>query len=291
MPDLLTAGEGFDDLVFHSLRALPPSGQELKTHAFTRSPGGGAVITAVAAARLGLRTAVISGLSANAERQLKAEHVGVENLRRPDEPAPLTVALSTARDRRFITYIGMNDKLPSRIRTALRTARARHVHLAFRPRRCRPWIPVVAALRRRGISTSWDFGWAPGLERDPAFLQLAFSVDYAFLNRPEAVRYARRSTLAGAVGVWRRAPNAVVIRLGARGSLVVGACGEFRAAAPRVRPLDTTGAGDAFNAGFLAARLRGHNLERALHAGNRIGARSVRRAGGIAGLPRRRRRP
>jgi sugar/nucleoside kinase (ribokinase family) len=288
--DLLTAGEAYEDLVFHSLRALPRAGQELKTHEFTRAPGGGAVITAIAAARLGLRAAVISGLGDAAERVLAAERVAVTNLRRPGEPVPLTVALSTARDRRFITYIGMNDRLPARIKAALPAVRARHVHFAFPPPRCGAWVAAVRALRRRGISTSWDFGWNPGLEADPAFLPLVFAVDYAFLNRAEAVRYARRPTLAKAADVWRRSPGCVVIRLGARGSVAVGAAGEARARAPQVRALDTTGAGDAFNAGFLTARLRGAGLERALGQGNRVGAHSVQRAGGIAGLPRQSRR-
>ncbi len=287
MPDLVTAGEGYDDLVFHSLRALPRAGEEIKTHDFVRAPGGGAVITAVAAARLGLSTALLSGLGAESARRLASERVAVRNLRRPEEPVPLTVALSTARDRRFVTYIGMNERLPERIKAALPRVRARHVHLAFPPRRCGPWVGVVRALRRRGTSTSWDFGWNPGLEQDPMFLRLVFSVDYAFLNRAETLLYARRSTFGEALRVWRRSPHAVVIRLGARGSLAVGATGEARAPARRVRALDTTGAGDAFNAAFIAARLRGLDIERALRDGNAVAARAVQGAGGIAGLPRR----
>jgi ribokinase len=288
--DLVTAGEGYDDYVFHSLRSLPRAGEELKTHAFTRAPGGGAVITAIAAARLGVRTAVISGVSREVQRLLRAEGIAVRNLRRPGEPVPLTIALSTARERRFITYIGMNDGLPARLRRAMKTVRARHVHLAFPPRRCAPWVSAVGGLRRRGITTSWDFGWIPGLERDPSFLRLVFAVDYAFLNRAEAMKYARRETLVESMDVWRRSPHWVVVRLGARGSVVVGGGREHRVRAPRVRTVDTTGAGDAFNAGFLAARLRGEDLDRALQEGNWVGAQSVRGAGGIAALPRRRRR-
>jgi sugar/nucleoside kinase (ribokinase family) len=262
-------------------------GEELKTQAFVRSPGGGEVITALAAARLGVRTGIISGLGDESERSLAAARVHVRNVRQPGEPTPLTVVLSTRRDRRFVTFIGMNDRLPARLKAALGTVRARHVHLAFHPPRCASWIGVVERLRARGISTSWDFGWIGGLERDPAFLRLAFAVDYLFLNRVEAVKYARQSTLAEATRVWRRTPHAAVIRLGAAGSFIVGGYGEYRAAAPKVRTVDTTGAGDAFNAGFLAARLQGLGFDRALRAGNGVGARSVQRAGGSAGLPRR----
>ena len=287
--DLVTAGEAFDDFIFYALERLPIDGEELKTDAFSRSPGGGAVITAVAAARLGLRCEVMSGLSNEGTRLLRDEGVSVRNLRHPNEPTALTVALSTRRDRRLLTFNGMNDQLPERMRRLVPRARARHVHLAFYPRPCRPWLAVITTLRSRGITTSWDFGWNPRLVRDPQFRRLAMSVDYLFLNRDEALMYARQTTLARALDRWRHAPRHVVIRLGAGGSRLVGGGIDTRAAAPRARVVDTTGAGDAFDAGFLVARLRGGTFHAALRLANCVGALSTRRAGGIAGLPARRR--
>jgi len=285
--DLVTAGEAFDDLVFYALDRLPSGGEELKTESFSRSPGGGAIITAIAAARLGLRCAVISALSDDGARLLRDERVVVRNLRRSDEPMAITVALSTRRDRRFLTFNGVNDQLPARIRQLLPRVRARHVHLAFYPRPCHPWIAVIAALRRRGISSSWDFGWNPRLVRDPEFRTLAAAVDYLFLNRDEALIYAARTKLRDALDRWRRGSRPVVIKLGAAGSRIVGGGLNLRAAAARARVVDTTGAGDAFNAGFLAARLCGGDLHAALRLANHVGALSTRHAGGIAGLPRR----
>ena len=288
MFDLITAGESFDDFVFYALDRLPSNGEEVKTDAFSRSPGGGAVITAVAATRLGLHCAVISALSHESVSLLRDEGVSVRNLRRRDEPAAITVALSTRRDRRFFTFNGVNNQLPDRIRHLLPRARARHVHLAFYPRPCRPWLPVIRTLRLRGITTSWDFGWNPRLARDPQFCLLAAAVDYLFLNRKEALLYAQQSTLHGAIDRWRRLPRHVVIKLGAAGGRIVGGRGDIdiRQAAARARVVDTTGAGDAFNAASLTARLRGATLQAALRSANRVAAMSTRRAGGIAGLPR-----
>jgi ribokinase len=285
--DLVTAGEAFDDFIFYALDRLPGGGEEVKTQAFTRSPGGGAVITAIGVARLGLRCAVMSALSPEGARLLEDEGVSVRNLRRRDEPAAITVALSTRRNRRFLTFNGVNDRLPDRIRGLLPRVRARHVHLAFYPRPCRPWIAVIGALRRRGVTSSWDFGWNPRLVRDPEFRTLAASVDYLFLNRDETLMYARRTKLSDALDRWRHAARPVVIKLGAAGSRIVGGGLNLRAAAAHARVVDTTGAGDAFNAGFLAARLCGGSLHAALRLANHIGAQSTRRAGGIAGLPRR----
>jgi sugar/nucleoside kinase (ribokinase family) len=288
--DIVCAGEGFDDFIFHSLEALPRPGQELKTRAFVRSPGGGAVITGIAASRLGCTVRVISALSDEAAHAIRSNGMQVTNLRRQGEHPAVTVALSSRRDRRFITYVGVNERLPQRIRPVLDGVRARHVHLAFTPPRSSPWIPVVRSLRRSGATTSWDFGWSPALVRDAGFLPLVDALDCLFINRDEALLYSRKSTLRAAVAFWRRAAGCVVIKLGARGSLAVGQCvagGELRAHTRQVAVLDTTGAGDAFNAGFLVARLRGRDLDAAMRTGHKVAALSVRRAGGTAGLPRR----
>ena len=64
--DLLTIGEAFQDLIFTGLPHMPRSGEELRTAEFVSTIGGGAVITAIAASRLGVTTAVVSALSADA---------------------------------------------------------------------------------------------------------------------------------------------------------------------------------------------------------------------------------
>jgi ribokinase len=285
--DLVTAGEAFDDYVFHGLAQLPRLGQEIRTDRLLRSPGGGAVITAIAASRLGLQCGIYGGVSPDAARLLRDEGVRVRNLRRNGEPAAMTVAISTPRDRAFVTFNGMNGRLPGRLRQAIGRVRARHVHFAFGPPECRPWRAIVRALRRNGIGTSWDFGWNPQLQGDSDFWSLATSVDYLFVNRDEAVAYAPGArSLKLALDRWRTSPAHVVVKLGAAGARIVGSGVDLRGKAIAVRVVDTTGAGDAFNAGFLAARLRGLDLSDALQLANRVGALSTRRAGGLAGLPR-----
>ena len=286
MLDLVTAGEAFDDFVFHGLARLPRHGEEIKTDRFVRSPGGGALIAAVAASRLGLRCGMLGGLSPEGERLLRDEGVYVRNLKRRGEPSAISIALSTKRDRAFVTFNGMHRRLPARIRAALARVRARHVHLAFYPQTCRPWAAVVRSLRVKGIASSWDFGWSPGLRRDPHFWELATAVDYLFVNRDEALAYARARPLARALDRWRRSPRYVVVKLGAEGSRIVGGGVDIRLGSTPARVIDTTGAGDAFNGAFLAGRLRGLDLQGSLAVANRVGALSTRRPGGIAGLPK-----
>lgn len=290
-PELVTIGEAFEDLIFANLDRLPRPGEEIRTPTLVRTIGGGAVITAIAAARLGLQCRIVSALSAAAAARLRRERVGVLNLKRGREPHAVTAALSTAANRTFVTFNGVNDTIEPRLLDAARRVRGRHVHLACSPRRCRRWIRTLDALRARGISTSWDFGWNDALARDAYFPVLLTRLDYVFFNDQEARLYARRARLDAAIARWRRHPRVVVVKMGDRGSRWIAGGRILEAAPPRVRAVDATGAGDAFNAGFLFARLRGYSPRRSLETANFVGAMSTRGFGGIDALPRRRELP
>lgn len=284
--DLLTAGEAFEDLIFLDLPRLPAPGEEIKTSRFVRTVGGGALITAVAAARAGVRAAVVSALSPAAVALLEREHIVATDLRRPDELPAISAALSTKSNRSFVTFNGVNDRLEPRLLAPVRSAAARHVHLAFFPARCARWVSVVEALRRTGIATSWDFGWNEKLLDDPAFWRLLGALDYVFVNEQEAMLYTGRRSLREAFGEWKGSTRVTIVKLGPRGSRWIARDLEVDEPAPAIRAVDTTGAGDAFNGGFLAARLAGRTPKLSLRAGNRMGALSTRAAGGIDGLPR-----
>ena len=90
---LICDGEAFEDLIFVGLERLPELGEEIKTDHFTATIGGGAIITAVRAARLGMRTHLVSALSDAAVTRLKKERVQITNLRKKHEPHAITAAL------------------------------------------------------------------------------------------------------------------------------------------------------------------------------------------------------
>jgi ribokinase len=279
--DLLVVGEAFQDLIFAGLPRLPKPGEELRSVQYVSTLGGGAVITAAAASRLGIRTAVVSALSAEAVRYLRGERVRVLNVKRAREHHAVTVALSTPGDRSFVTFDGVNDRLEPRLLREVPRQRARHVHFALAPRRVDRWIRMVDHLRANGATTSWDFGWNPRLRGRAGFGRLISRVDVAFMNNAEAVMYARA----------RGKARNTVIKLGSRGSRWIGPGLDITVPAPRVRVVDTTGAGDAFNGGFLSAFLEGRSPRECLRLGNFVGARSTMAAGGLASLPTRPTRP
>ena len=189
-------------------------------------------------------------------------------------------------NRSFVTFNGINDALEKRLFEPLAQAAARHVHFAFHPRQSARWISIVQELRRAGVTTSWDFGWNEKLLEDRRMPELIRSLDYVFVNEQEALLYTRRLSLPAAIDVWHTFDNHVIVKLGARGSRWIAGPTDLQAPAPKVKALDTTGAGDAFDGGFLAGVLAGQAPRACLRLGNFVGAMSTRAAGGLDGLPR-----
>jgi sugar/nucleoside kinase (ribokinase family) len=284
--DLACVGESFEDLIFAGLDRLPRLGEELRTRLFVRTYGGGATITAVAAARLGVPTRIVSGLSEGAVARLKSEGVLVTNLRRRHELHAITAALSTPVDRAFATFDGVNAELGPRFVAALGQVQARIVHCALCPRDIPPLASALHALRKRGVKVSIDLGYDLHLARDPLLPTLIAEADFLLINEDEAKLYSKQRSTAQAEAFWKEHARNTVIKLGSRGSRWISPRRVVEEPPPRVRALDTTGAGDAFNAGFLAGLLSGLPARRALRLGNTVGARSTRAVGGLDGLPR-----
>ena len=293
---LICAGEFFFDLIFFGLPAVPRLGEELVTENFALDLGGGAAITATVAARLGRRTALVAVLGASALDRFALQEFDRRGIARQmvrqsaiNPMGGLSVAVSTARDRYFLTANGANSEVADHIlgrtvRAAMRNAQ--HVHFALAPRAWRRFPRLLAELRGRGVTTSWDAGWTPRAPRDPDFLRTLAAVDLRFMNEREALRFAGARSLQAALPRLHTRRQTLVVKLGKRGALAIAAEGrQVRAPAMKVKTVDTTGAGDAFNGGFLHLWLQDAPLELCLRAGNICGALSTRMAGGAAAAP------
>jgi sugar/nucleoside kinase (ribokinase family) len=287
MLDLVAVGEAFEDLVFFRLPRLPEPGEELKTGHFLHVPGGGAVITAVAAARLGLTTRLVSALSPFARNYLKHEGVSFLDLIEPDEQSAISVSLSTVDERSFVTYDGVNENLEHRVLDAVTREylHSRHFHGALFPRDCCRWIDLLREHRRKSTTSSWDFGWNPQLKDDPCFLDLVAELDVFFLNEAESMLYSGRDTFDESVRFWGDHCGLTVVKRGRAGCVWVGDGVSGTCPALAVKVADTTGAGDAFNGGFLYGRLSGLSLEASAVIANQVGSFSTRKPGGVEGLP------
>lgn len=156
------------------------------------------------------------------------------------------------------------------VRHALQQAHAAGVTTYLNPS---PWRPLNAEL----------LGWVSVLVVNETEAAGLFG-EAALAGAERATWAARLPVLAAALG-WRG--QALVVTLGAAGSVALDAEGRvWTAAAPAIRQVDATGAGDAFGCGLVAALCRGAPLAEALQQGNRCGAYIAAREGIFAHLPR-----
>ena len=284
--DLLVVGDANVDLVLRGGDVVPAFGQreQLVDHAELVLGGSGGIMAA-GAARLGLDVAIVACVGDDALGRvtldaLRAAGVAVDGvITDPEAATGITVALARPDDRAILTAPGALARLRAEDVPDELLAAARHVHVTS------PFLqaglhPGLRALAGRARSSSLDTGWDPREAWDVP----VDAFDVLFPNAEEALRLAGRDdgdVDAAARDLAARGPL-VVVKLGAEGALAVRGDDLVRVAAPRVDAVDATGAGDSFDAGFLAAWLEEAGLEEALELACACGALSTRAAGGTA---------
>ena len=147
-------------------------------------------------------------------------------------------------------------------------------------------IQLMDEIRVRGGLISLDVGMAASKDIPQQILQMSGSVDILFLSEDEAVALTGTRNARKAVALLQNAgAREIVLKYGKRGCLIVKG-GELQAVPPfSVPTVDSTGAGDAFAAAILQARLRGWSNAEAAVAANAAGAATARIVGAGEQLP------
>ena len=302
--DLLVVGEINPDVVVSDADPVPQFNEvERLVGSIALTVGSSSAIFACGAARLGLRIAFVGVvgndqfgrfmLESMADRGIDVSGCTVD----PERPTGATVILTSGHDRAILTAMGTIgaldvDSVPERL-----LGRARHLHSScfFLQNASRDRLPAyMAAARARGLTTSFDTNWDPTGRWDGGVGDMLRACDVFFPNEAEACRIARRDDVEdaarelariGAAGRSGEGP-VVAVKLGSRGALAVDRDGRLiRVPALPVAPVDTTGAGDSFDAGFLRSWLDGGSVADSLRLGAVCGALSTLRAGGTDGQP------
>jgi sugar/nucleoside kinase (ribokinase family) len=255
--------------------------------------GGSGAITACGAARLGLRTGLIGVVGDDlfgrfmreslTERGVDISRLSVDG----ERPTGVSVVLVRGEDRAILTALGTVEELSTE-GLDLASLRARHLHVSsfFLQRRLRSDLPaLLAEVRATGTSTSIDSNWDPDEEWDGGLLESLRETDILFANGEEVKRIARDDDVDIAARTVAEIGPLVVVKLGRDGAIAVAGNDIVRAPAVQVDVADTVGAGDSFDAGFLAGSLAGHSLEHSLPLACACGSLSTRAAGGTAAQP------
>jgi len=258
--------------------------------------GGSGAIFASQMARLGTSTAMLGWLGKDIFgdyvcAELERSGIDIGGLRRHESAQTcLGVALSEPGDRAMLTHLGaLAAASPADLRPEL-LRKCRHWHVAgyFLLPRLRPaWSGWLKQCRAAGVTTSLDTNWDPE-ERWEGVRELLPLIDVFLPNEAEALSISGQADVDSAARKLAGYGPLVVVKRGAEGALAVkgGQRWKLHPSESPYRPariVDTTGAGDNFDAGFLRAWLGGEAVGACLHLGHRCAVSSLEYPGGIAG--------
>ena len=266
---------------------LPRPGEKQTSRGDETLPGGQVATALLGCARLGLRTAFLGAVGDDPSAQsalapLVAGGVDVANVQ--------VVLGGSTRQAWVLVEVGNGERSviekrdeavfidTSRLdRSLVQTARALLIDVTD------PDAALWAARAAR------EAGVAVFLDADspsPAAEMLLPWVDFPVVSQQFAEGIGRGvSSLAGLRSMLEAGAVTAVVTLGERGALAVDAEGKFESAAFEILPADTTGAGDAFHAGWIAAALAGEDLESGLRMANATAALNCGAQGAQGGLP------
>lgn len=287
--DLFVVGRPSVDVMFADLKQWPELGNDIEA-AGLGVCAGTSFNTPAAANRIGLRVAYVAEVGNDVWSQMirdefETERLPSEFLAVLERPLPaVSVALNLGGDRGFVSHWPRgpeaDGRLEERALSLLNTVDARHLHGQIDD------MPELeAAAHAHGMTVSVDAFDGASWASPRAVDEVVRNADVLLANEAEACAMAGTRDAEAALEALAAHCGCVVIRRGADGAL--GSAGGEICAVPAdpVDVVDTTGAGDCFNAGFLAGWLSGLPIEHSLTLGVICGSGSVTDFGGYRGCP------
>ncbi len=294
MRDCLCVGNAVADTIARPVDRLPRPGTLRRVDAIELHPGGNAVNAAIDMARLGVKAGVVIGLGRDGfgeylRRRLETEGVNTAGVVITDrhQTAATVVTVTADGERAFTHVTGAGAAITDRSVPDALLRRYKVLHLCgyyLMPNLDgHPAVRLLKRAKRLGLTTTFDTSWD---ERERwRLLKICLPyVDYFLPSIEEAGRAFGSSnprTVANAA-LAAGVRKAVVLTRAGKGCYALARNGiPVEVPGFRVRPVDATGAGDAFDAGFVAGLLRGFDLATCCRLGNAAGALSVSALGGL----------
>ena len=279
------AGTTNVDLLYQGFERLADVGEELYAKNFSLQLGGGLPATLVNLGRLGIETKIITELgedmfSGFAEEQFFKNGVQPININKTEGiPVNITSAIILPQDRTFYSF-GRGNITPDDTQKELFYQHAKGSKITMM--QMGGFLEVYKKLHDEGTVLVLDSGWddTMSLEAYSDYLEIA---DYYTPNRKEAIKLAGESTPEKAAYKLKEYFDRVVVKIDKQGCIgiddelfVVGSIEEFKC-------IDSTGAGDAFLAGFMYGLFYDYCLKDCILLGNITGGKSVTQVGALSG--------
>lgn len=301
--DIIALGELNVDLILNQIDGFPEVGKEKFLKQMTLTLGSSTAIFAANAAALGAKVA-FCGMIGNdsfgdlVETSLQKKGVDTRFLIRQDKYATgATICMSYDEDRANLTYQGAMDYMSLADINPEVFKVAKHIHISsifMQSGIRRDIVKILNICKENGITTSLDSQWDPTEKWDINLQEVLPLVTLFMPNETELKFLTKSETLEEAIEKIRPYTNAAVIKCGSRGSILIRKgelrdSGELQTFPDRVQEallntnvVDCIGAGDSFNAGFIARFAAGDALDQCQQYGNMTGAVNTTAAGGTA---------
>ncbi len=264
-------------------------GGEESAGAPTEAPGGSAANTIAGLSRLGIRTGLIGTVGRDKEgdfilADLKKEKVDTSCVRMAEGQTGAIIGfVDGSGERALYAYPGVNDSLNITKKCERYARSARYVHLSS-------FVGGDALKAQKKILKvkGPKISFAPGALYAKKFRSIKPLIKRSsilFLNREEAELMTKKGYRDAATELAKVGADIVAVTLGNKGCYVLDESGNYSVKAYKSRAIDTTGAGDAFAAGFLHGILSGKDIKICAKMGNWAASRCVSRNGAREGLP------
>jgi len=288
--DVTIAGELNLDLILYGLPEQLLPERELLADRMMLTLGSSSAIVAHNLAALGSRVGFQSRIGDDPLGQIALERLqqgGVETslVRRASGSTTtgLTVILHHDTWRNILTYMGTIAELSWDDLDLEYLSDARHFHLSsyFLQRALRSKVgELFQYMKSKGLTTSLDTNDDPDDRWGEDLSEVLRYVDVLLPNERETRKLAGTDDLEAAIRQLGESVPLLVVKMGAKGAIAVRGKERVVTPAREVIAIDTVGAGDSFDAGFLHRYVRGADLAACLEWGNVAGALSTTRPGG-----------
>jgi sugar/nucleoside kinase (ribokinase family) len=291
---ILIAGELNVDLVLQNPQAFPVLGRETLVEGLSLTVGSASAICASALAKLGDQVTFTGKVGRDAWGDLclkSLRDLGIDcSSVKCDESLTtgITVSITWAKDRALLTYLGSIAALQASDVSNECLRRSGHLHVSsfFLQRALRPDLKsLLARAHEKGLTTSVDPGFDPDEAWGKDLIDTLNEVDVFLPNEVELAAISGRENRIDSLRSLANGRTLTVAKLGADGCIAMRDGEIVSVPAFPITPVDTTGAGDTFNAGFLHAWLSGVELQEAMRFAAACGALSTLGLGGTASQP------
>lgn len=266
------------DLLFDKMPRLPDEGEEIYTDSFSLCIGGGVPGTMITLSRLGIPVRTVTELSddmfsAFAREEFRKAGVEPVNVFRGNNIAVnITAAAITPKDRTFVSYGNGEATVDADdVYKALTGAKAAAMHTGF--------AEVYRKLRQEGTTVILDTGFYDDMTLE-GYEEILGIADYFLPNRTEALKLTGTDDPKKAAEILSKYLDTVIIKLDKDGCLIYkdGSYTFVKSVDEFVR-VDSTGAGDAFFAGFMYGIMKDEPIEKCVLFGNLTGGKCVTAVG------------